>query len=115
MSRKIIQKVRPPTKKITTTRGQWTADVEGRELAVLRSGRRVGTTGYFDPMAVAKADGAKFERLLAALAGNDVAVLQRDEEDAPKSRDGYVGLFSYKDLQVGEDGSITLTFVDRVQ
>ena len=114
MSRKIAQKVRPPTKKITTTRGQWTADVEGRELAVLQSARRVGTTGYFDPMENAKADGPKYERLLSALADNDVAVLQRDAEGTAASG-AYVGLFSYKDLQIGDDGSISLTFVDRVQ
>ena len=115
MSRKITQKLRAPTKKITGHRGQWTADVEGRELAVLTNTWRVGTTGYFDPMHGAKVDGEKHQRLSQALSENDVAVMQRDAGDGKFSRDGYVGLFSYKDLVIGDDGSIRLTFVDRVQ
>jgi hypothetical protein len=113
--KKPVRKLRAPTKKITGLRGQWTADVDGRELAVLHSSHRVGTTGYFDPHRVEVADGAKQARLAAALRDNDVAVVQRDSDRTNISREGYIGLFSYQDLEIGEDGSIRLTFVDRVQ
>jgi hypothetical protein len=109
------QKKRQPARRIVGHRGQWTADVAGKELAVLHMGWRVGTTGYFDPMKDAKTDGEKHRRLTDALVANDVAVMQRDADDARMSPDGYIGLFSYKDLAIGDDGSIKLTFVDRVQ
>ena len=115
MSRKIPQKLRAPTKKIVGHRGQWTADVEGRELAVLHNTRRQGTTGYFDPMTKVKLDGDKYRRLAQALRENDVAVMQRDAGDDGLSRDGYIGIFSYSDLAIGDDGSISLKLVDRVQ
>ena len=117
MSRKSPpRKQRAPTKKITGHRGQWTADVEGRELGVLHTSWREGVTGYFDPMEGAKADGAKHARLAEALRSNDLAVMQRDTPGDPGlSRDGYIGIFSYKDLQIGDDGSVRLTLVDRVQ
>lgn len=115
MSRKIIQKRRAPTKKITSHRGQWTVDVEGRELAVLHNTWRVGTTGYLDENRAEVVSSDKQARLVAALRDNDVAVLQRDVDRETLARDGYIGIFSYKDLEIGEDGSIKLTFVDRVQ
>ena len=115
MTRKPLQKKRAPTKKIVGHRGQWTADVEGQELAVLHNTWRVGTTGYHDPMERAKTDAAKHKRLAEALAANDVAVMQRDADEDALTKDGYIGLFSYKDLEIGEDGSIKLVLVDRVQ
>ena len=114
MSRKIPRKLRAPTKKIISHRGQWTADVEGRELPVLHSSCREGTTGYFAPPKETR-EGAKFDRLRQALESNEVAVMQRDASHDGSSRDGYIGLFSYKNLVIGDDGSIRLTFVDRVQ
>lgn len=115
MTRKPLQKKRQPDKKIVGHRGQWTADVDGRELAVLHTTYRQGPTGYFAPPDPANS-GAKFDRLRQALEGNDVAVIQRDAPDDPGlARTGYVGLFSYKDLEIGVDGSIRLTLVDRVQ
>ena len=115
MTKKPLQRKRQPEKKITAFRGQWTADVAGEELAVLHNTMRVGTTGYFDPMEKSKSDQDKHKRLTDALVANDVAVMQRDKDDEALSRDAYIGLFSYKDLEIGDDGSITLTLVDRVQ
>ena len=114
MSRKIPRKLRAPTKKIIGYRGQWTADVEGRELPVLNSSYREGTTGYFDAPKETR-EGAKFDRLRQALESNDIAVMQRNASDDGRSREGYIGLFSYKDLEFGDDNSIRLTLVDRVQ
>lgn len=115
MTKKLQQRKRQPDKKITGFRGQWTADVAGTELAVLHNTWRVGTTGYFDPMEKAKSDGEKHKRLTDALASNDVAVMQRDAGDEALTREAFIGLFSYKDLEIGDDGSIKLTLVDRVQ
>lgn len=116
MSRPIVRKLRPPSRKIAGARGQWTADVEGVEMAVLHNSWRVGTTGYFDPMDGFGRDGKKHADLVRALEAGDIAVIQRDKSGDPAlSRDGYVGLFRFKDLEIGENGSIRLTLVDRVQ
>ena len=115
MTRKPLQKKRQPDRKIVGHRGQWTADVGGQEMAVLTNTWRVGKTGYHDPMEGAKVEGAKHKRLTEALAANDVAVMQRDAGDGSFSRNGYIGLFSYRDLEIGEDGSIKLVLVDRIQ
>jgi hypothetical protein len=115
MTKKPLQKKRKPYRKIAAHRGQWTADVAGQELAILHNTWRVGTTGYHDPMERATKEAAKHKRLTEALTANDVAVMKRDAGDDGLSRDGYIGLFSYKDLEIGDDGSITLTLVDRVQ
>ena len=112
--KKMVRKLRVPTKKIVGHRGQWTADVEGRELAVLHSSYREGTTGYFAPPKESRS-GAKFDRLRLALENNDVAVMQRDASEGDGSREGYIGLFSYKDLEFGDGNSIRLTLVERIQ
>ncbi len=116
MSRRPERRTRPPEKKIVGARGQWTAEVDGVEMAVLHTTHRQGLRDYFDPMEGGPVDGAKHARLVAALRAGNVAVMQRDKPGDPGlARDGYVGLFSFKDLEIGDDGSIRLTFVDRVQ
>ncbi len=114
MTKKPLQKKRPPKARIVGHRGQWTASVDGRELPILHTTSRVGQTGYFDPMAEVGADGEKHRRLTDALIANDVAVMQRTTTDGAFTRDGYVGLFSYGDLEIGDDGSIKLTLTGLV-
>ena len=115
MSRKPDRKLRPPPMRIVGRRGEWTADVEGRELAVLHNTHRVGARSYVDANRADVAASEKQARLVAALIENDMAVLQRDADAETRARDGFIGIFSYKDLDIGEDGSIRLTFVDRIQ
>jgi len=93
-------------------RGEWTAEVEGRRLAVIHTSKRKGVTGYHDPMVGAKIDGKRYSDFLVALQSQDLVVVQRDVPGT-FDRDGYVGVFTFKDLSVSEDGAISLTLIER--
>jgi len=93
-------------------RGDWTAEVEGQRLAVIHSRWRVGRSGYLDPMDGANRDGKRYADFLKALQENDLVVVQRDVPGT-FDRDGYVGVFRFKDLVVGASGQISLSLVER--
>jgi hypothetical protein len=94
-------------------RGRWLAEVEGQMLPVLHHSWRRGPNEYFDPMSDAKIDGAQYTEFVAALRGGTQAVIQKDAKGS-LDRDGYVGVFSYRDLDIGTDGSIRLIVTDRI-
>lgn len=98
--------------KISGSRGVWTAVVEGRTLGVLHASWRRGATDYFDPMLGGDPVGVKFRDLVKALTESELAVIQRDKGEG-LARDGYIGVFRFKDLIVGPDGSISLTITER--
>lgn len=98
--------------KITGARGDWTAEVEGRRLPVIHNSWRQGPTGYLDPMVGVKLDGKRYQTFLAALRASDLVVMQRDTP-GELSRAGYVGVFHFKDLLIGEKGSIALQLTER--
>jgi len=93
-------------------RGAWTAEVEGRQLAVLHSSWRQGASGYHDPMEGVKLDGKRYRDLVDALKTYDLAVVQRDAGEN-LDRDGYVGVFRFKDLEIGPGGEISLILTER--
>jgi len=92
--------------------GDWTAEVEGQRLAVIHSRWRVRRSGYLDPMDGANRDGKRYADFLKALQENDLVVVQRDVPGT-FDRDGYVGVFRFKDLVVGASGQISLSLVER--
>lgn len=106
--------------RIKNTRGTWSAQVEGETLPVIHTTWRDGPTGYRDPMTGVDLDGKRYRDFVELLRRSDCAVLQRDTagdpvaRDAPVARDGYVGVFSYRDLHVAEDGAVTLELTARV-
>ena len=102
----------PKRVKITGERGRWLAEAEGRWLPVIHTTWRVGATGYFDPMTGAKVDGKRHGEYVEALKRETLVVVQRDKPGSFE-RDGYVGIFAFKDVLIGEDGSIRLTLVSR--
>ena len=63
-------------------------------------------------MTGAKTDGKRHAEYVEALRRESFVILQRDL-DATLARDGYVGIFSFKDLEIGADGSVSLTLVSR--
>ena len=97
---------------IVGARGDWTADVEGRRLAVIHSRWRHGASGYHDPMAGAATAGKRYADFVQALKTNDLVVIQRDGPGG-LARDGYVGIFRFADLLIGSAGDISLTLVER--
>ena len=97
---------------IKGSRGDWTAEVEGRRLAVLHSSWRVGMTGYHDPMTGAKIDGKDYAKYMAALMSEGLVVVQKDKPGT-LDRDGYIGVFTFKDLAVEESGAVALNLVAR--
>jgi len=63
-------------------------------------------------MVGAKTDGKRYADFLGALREHDLVVVQRDVPGT-FMRDGYVGIFTFKDLVVGESGDVKLTLVAR--
>ena len=97
---------------IVGARGDWTAEVEGRRLAVIHTCWRQGLTGYHDPMEGANTTGKRYSDFVDALKSNDLVVVQRDVPGS-FARDGYVGVFHFKDLNIGPAGDVSLTLVAR--
>jgi hypothetical protein len=99
--------------RITGERGRWIAFADGRWLAVIHSTWRRGLTGYLDPMTGAKTDGKRYEEYLEALQRESEVIVQKDKPGT-LDRAGYVGIFTFRDLFVGDDGSVGLTLIARV-
>ncbi len=98
--------------KITGERGRWIAEAEGHWLAVLHTSWRKFPNGYFDPMTGAKVDGKRHAEFVEALRREPFVILQRDKPGS-LDRDGYVGIFTFENLQIGADGSVGLTLIAR--
>ena len=88
-------------------RGSWTANFEGRDLAVLHDTWWTRSDGYFDPMENAATGGARYQSLVNALTTFDEIIMQKDGEGF--AREGYIGVFNFDNLSIGDDGSISLT------
>lgn len=56
--------------------------------------------------------GKRYADFVEALRSNDLVVVQRDVPGG-LARDGYIGVFRFKDLMIGPDGAISLTLVER--
>ena len=101
----------PPKRvKIRGERGRWLAEAEGRWLPVIHNTWRQGRDGYHDPMQGTK--GKRYEEFVEALRAQDLVILQKDVEGT-FFRDSYIGIFAFKNLDIGNDGSISLTLVSR--
>jgi len=100
--------------KITGERGRWTAEVEGKRLAVIHNTWRVGQTGYEDPMEGIDRNGKRFREYAEALRHHDFVVMQRDVGGGDLSRDGYIGVFSFDNLDLTEGAPVRLRLLDRV-
>jgi hypothetical protein len=106
--------MRLPMVAIAGRRGWWCAKVGGDVLAVLHSNWRVGGDRDLDPMTDVDQDGAKYREYVDALRARDRVVLQRDAGPGDLNRKGYVGIFRHADLEIGDDGPISLRLVERV-
>lgn len=60
----------------------------------------------------AKLDGKRYQEFVEALRNEPLVVMQRDVP-GKFDRDGYIGVFTFKDLSIGKDGSIGLSLVER--
>lgn len=69
-------------------------------------------TQYRDPMTGAKIDGKNYAKYMAALTTESLVIVQKDKPGT-LDRNGYVGVFTFKDLIVEDSGAVTLTLVAR--
>lgn len=100
--------------RISGERGRWVAEVEGRWLGVLHHTLREGKNGYRAPIAPEHPGQKRFEELIDALKTHDLAVVQRDADPVTLARNGYVGVFRFKDLEVDlETLELRLQLVER--
>jgi hypothetical protein len=96
--------------KIHGQRGHWLAEVEGRWLAVLHNSFRDTRTGIYRASISPEHPGQKrFEALVAALADNDLVVMQIDKDRHSLARKGYAGVYRFLDLRVDLDDEMTLS------
>ena len=110
-------KVKPPSARavrITGARGDWIADVEGERLAVIHSTWWTGKDAYRDPMVGVDVRAKRYVDYVAKLQETDRVVVQRDKGQGSLERDGYVGVFSFKDLKVDPAGPIEMRLTSRV-
>ncbi|MGR3343432.1 MAG: hypothetical protein ACU0DI_09460 [Paracoccaceae bacterium] len=86
----------------------------GDRLAVIHDIWWTPPSNYFDPMKGAKTEGKRYTDFIAALNAHDRAIMQRTAEDGSFARLGYVGVFRFNNLAVGDDGSVSLTIFERL-
>ncbi len=65
-------------------------------------------------MTDADINGAKYRDYVTRLKEGDKCIIQKDADAETLRRRGYVGVFRYSDLQLGDDGSIGLNIIARV-
>jgi predicted xylose isomerase-like sugar epimerase len=106
------QPIRPVT--ITGARGDWIADVGGERLAVIHDTHWSGKDVYRDPMTGVDVATKRYVEYVQKLRESDRVVVQRDKGQGSLERDGYVGVFSFKDLQVDPEGPIEMRLTARV-
>ncbi len=109
---KIVSRIGPVT--ITGARGDWIADVEGERLAVIHDTWWSGKNAYSDPMEGVDVATKRYVDYVAKLRESDRVVVQRDKGQGSLERDGYVGVFTFKDLMVDPTGPIQMTLTARV-
>ena len=63
-------------------------------------------------MTGARVDGKRYAAYMDALTSENLVVIQKDKPGT-LDRDGYVGVFTFKDLNVDDMGAVTLTLVAR--
>jgi hypothetical protein len=100
--------------KIVGRRGKWLAQVEGDWLPVLHDTWRIGAVGYCDPMRDVDTSSVKYREFIEALCTHGRAVIQKDAGDETMSRAGYHGVYKIDEKSIANDGSVTLTIVERI-
>jgi predicted xylose isomerase-like sugar epimerase len=99
---------------ITGARGDWIADVDGERLAVIHDTHWSGKDAYRDPMTGVDIETKRYTEYVQKLRESDRVVVQRDKGQGSLERDGYVGVFSFKDLTVDPAGPIEMRLTARV-
>jgi len=104
--------IRPVT--IAGARGDWIADVDGERLAVIHDTWWTGKDAYRDPMVDVDVTTKRYLDYVAKLRESDRVVVQRDKGKGSLERDGYVGVFSFRDLEVDPAGPVSMRLIARV-
>jgi hypothetical protein len=100
--------------KIRGERGRWVAEVDGEWLAVIHNTWRVGPDGYADPMEGVDRSKKRFSEYAEALRRYDRVVLQRDAGGGDLSRNGYIGVFRFDNLEILDAQPVRLRLLERV-
>jgi hypothetical protein len=103
---------RPVT--ITGARGDWIADVDGTKVAVIHDTLWTGRDAYRDPMDGVDIEAKRYKEYVAILREADRVVVQRDKGNGNLERAGYVGVFSFRDLEIDPAGPVAMRLTGRV-
>ena len=102
----------PKRVSINGKRGRWVAEAAGRWRAVLRHTLWVGADRSEAPIMPEHVGDRRPGELEQALRENDPAVIQRDKDAVSLARNGYVGVFRFKDLIIDYKHGLKLTLTE---
>ncbi|MBT8417351.1 MAG: hypothetical protein KJO42_07910 [Silicimonas sp.] len=104
----------PRPVKVKGKRGDWTVDMDGTHTAVIHDLWYTPPGAYHDPMEGVDLKGARYTDFIGALKDSDTVVMQKSKDDGTLARLGYIGVFKFKDLDVADDGAVSLTITERL-
>lgn len=99
---------------ITGARGDWIADVDGDRVAVIHDTWWTGRDRYLDPMDGIDIETKRYKEYVEILRAADRVVVQRDKGNGNLDRAGYVGVFSFRDLEIDPAGPVAMRLTARV-
>ncbi|WP_299873081.1 hypothetical protein [uncultured Sulfitobacter sp.] len=104
---------KPKLVKIVGSIGSYTADVDGCQLGVIHQTFYRPDGSYRHPFLKADFESFKVQNLISALKKYDLVVMQRDKDPETLARDGYVGVFRFKDFAADPDNGLSLKITAR--
>jgi len=107
---------RTPMRMVTITgaRGDWIVEVDGERLPVIHDTWWTGKNAYHDPMQGVDVGAKRYLDYVAKLQQTDRVVVQRDKGNGSLERDGYVGVFRFRDLLVDPGGPVAMQLTERL-
>lgn len=103
----------PPKVKISGARTDWTARVDDQKLAVIHNIWWTPPGHYHDPMTDIDVSGKRYREFCEALVEYPFAVMQRTATDGTLKRLGFIDMFDFKDLEIADNGAVSLTITGR--
>jgi hypothetical protein len=99
--------------KITGQQGRWLAEAEGRWLPCIHTRwLKTPSMTYHDPHAGDHVGSKRYEEWIEAMRSQSLVILQKDKPDS-FARAGYIGIFEFENLKLGDDGSVSLRLTAR--
>lgn len=103
-----------PRVTVKGSRADWIAAAGADRLPVIHDTWYGKAGAYHDPMTDADQEGKYYKAFVTLLGQTDRVIMQRDKTPGSQERDGYIAVFKFQDLELHEDGAVTLKVTERV-